>query len=30
MRQKPNLFYVNIHNKAYPDGAIRGQLRIPA
>lgn len=30
MRQKPNWFYVNIHNKAYPDGAIRGQLRIPA
>jgi hypothetical protein len=26
LRQKPSHYYVNIHNKPYPDGAIRGQL----
>ena len=26
IESKPNAFYVNIHNKEYPDGAIRGQL----
>jgi hypothetical protein len=27
LRHKPSHYYVNIHNKPYPDGAIRGQLR---
>jgi hypothetical protein len=27
MRERPHAFYVNIHNAAFPQSAIRGQLR---
>ena len=27
LRQNPSNYSVNVHNKPYPDGAIRGQLR---
>ncbi|RYZ43968.1 MAG: CHRD domain-containing protein, partial [Sphingobacteriales bacterium] len=26
MRQDPKAYYVNVHNMAYPGGAVRGQL----
>ena len=29
IRNNPLRFYVNIHNRPYPEGAIRGQLRRP-
>jgi hypothetical protein len=29
IKERPKRWYVNLHNKAYPDGAIRGQLHRP-
>jgi hypothetical protein len=26
LREHPSHYYVNVHNRSYPDGAIRGQL----
>jgi len=28
IRQNPSQYYLNVHNKPYPEGAIRGQLRM--
>ncbi len=30
LREHPSRYYVNVHNKRFPDGAIRGQLFRPA
>jgi hypothetical protein len=26
LREHPGRYYINVHNKPFPDGAIRGQL----